>query len=571
MVAATPPIPEPPTPPAKVRPLLGSLATEAWQFARDRWLSIDLRSLGVFRIAFGVALIGNLYDHTHDGHLVAFFTNLGVMPNYLALQAPIQARPWSLLFAFSQPFEVVLAFLGIFAVYVFYAIGWKTRLMQILVPVCFISLVNRNLLLQDGGSFVSTLLSVWTAFLPVGARFSVDHWLSRRAHPAEKGGSADAPRHVSFVCLALLLQVAVIYGFNAANKTGVTWKNGTAVHYVLWQNGTNTELAAFLRFHEPRWFSPFLTRATLLFEWTAPILALTPIFQTLARRILIVSMLLFHLGIALLMSLGPFSYAMMAYSALLLGPSDFAWLRPRASRAARAIEGAIMRRPTLARWRAAFDAWRMRIPAERASGMGLARGGPPVSPPGPSRIWRSRLRVARVILREGLAMVLFVAMLTELTVANAAMPKRLRIEDRPSWMTELLSYLRIYQTWGMFSSDPPFDSGTVVVDAVLADGSHIDPLTGKPPDFDAPLHGPWLQGHDWSEYIFYYPWDRHRPYRDGLRDYVARQDEAKGWPPEKRIRSFSLYWVNAMSPPPGSLAPHDLKHELLLSYTARNR
>jgi hypothetical protein len=123
----------------------------------------------------------------------------------------------------------------------------------------------------------------------------------------------------------------------------------------------------------------------------------------------------------------------------------------------------------------------------------------------------------------------------------------------------------------MFSSDPPFTSGTVVVDAVLADGSHIDPLTGQSPDFEAPLHGPWLQGHDWSEYMFYYPWDRHRAYREGLRDYVARQDEDQGWPPEKRIRSFTLYWVSATSPPHGGSQPYDLKRELLLSYTPRPR
>jgi hypothetical protein len=161
-------------------------------------------------------------------------------------------------------------------------------------------------------------------------------------------------------------------------------------------------------------------------------------------------------------------------------------------------------------------------------------------------------------------------MLTEVTVANAAVPKPFRIENRPEWMSEILYYLRIYQTWGMFSADPPLDSGTVVVDATLADGSHIDPLTGKSPDFEAPFHGPWLQGHDWSEFIFYYPWDRHRQYRDGLRDYVARQDEDQDWPPEKRIKSFALYWVSAMSPPPGSTVPHDLKRELLLTYVARH-
>ncbi|HEY3593808.1 MAG TPA: HTTM domain-containing protein [Polyangiaceae bacterium] len=570
MVAATPPLSELSSPSTKTRRMLGSLPRGAWQFVRDSWLSIDLRALGAFRIAFGLSLIGNLVDHTRGDHLVAFFTNAGVMPNYLALQAPIQPRAWSLLFGFSTPGEVAIAFSVIFAVYVLYTLGWKTRLMQVLVVICFISLVNRNLLLQDGGSFVTTLLSIWTAFLPLGARYSLDRWLAREVDAEPSGETPpqrtlmgtfrwpdQSPRHVSFVCLALLLQVAVIYGFNAANKTGVTWKTGTAVHYVLWQSGTNTELAAFLRYHEPSWFSPLLTRGTLFFEWMAPFLALTPIFRITARRLLIVSMLLFHTGITLIMSLGPFAWAMMAYSALLLGPRDFAWLEPKARRLANAIEAAIERRPLLARWRAMLEAKRVRRRACAAE--------PPESA-APGR-WPTRRRVARLLVREGAALVLFAAMLTEVTSANAAMPKHLRIEKRPDWMNELLFYLRVYQTWGMFSSDPPLDSGTVVIDATLADGTHLDPLTGSPPDLEAPLHGPWLQGHDWSEYLFYYPWDRHRQYRDGLRDFAARKDES--WPQEKRIRSFNLYWVNAMSPAPGSVEPHDLKRELLLSYVRR--
>jgi hypothetical protein len=558
------------------------MAMALWLYARDSWLTIDLRALAVFRIAFGVALIGNLYDHSKDGHLVAFFTNHGVLTNHLALQAPIQPRPWSLLFAFSLPGELRIAFFAIFVVYVLYAIGWKTKLMQVLVIICFVSLVNRNLLLQDGGSFVSTLLSVWTVFLPLGARYSVDHWLATRPTADEESATAapsarqpsaamgrwpaDAPRHVSFVCLALMLQLAVIYAFNAANKTGITWRDGTAVHYVLWQNGTNTELAGFLRYHEPAWFSPLLTRGTLLFEWAAPVLVLTPVFRTISRRVLIVSMCLFHIGIALLMSLGPFSYAMMAYSALLLTPPDFAFLEPKMRSWTARLGRTIHRRSWLSRWRAAAEAWRARTGARNADDAGL-----PIPAPGGGFAWQKRFSVARVAVREGLAILLFVAMLTELTIANANVPKRLRLEDRPEWMSEILYYLRIYQTWGMFSSDPPLDSGTVVVDATLADGSHIDPLTGRPPDLEAPLHGPWLMGHDWSEFIFYYPWDRHRVYRDGLRDYVARQDEDQGWPAEKKIRSFSLYWVSAVSPPPGSVQPHDLKRELLLSYVARAR
>src|SRR6266496_4717651 len=39
------------------------------RFVRDRWLSVDLRTLGLFRIAFGLCLIANLVDHWIGGNL----------------------------------------------------------------------------------------------------------------------------------------------------------------------------------------------------------------------------------------------------------------------------------------------------------------------------------------------------------------------------------------------------------------------------------------------------------------------------------------------------------------------
>ncbi|MEP6654552.1 MAG: HTTM domain-containing protein [Myxococcales bacterium] len=564
--------------------MLGTVV-RAWvplkRFLRVRWFSIDHRTLGLFRIGFGLCLLGNLYDHAAGGNLVTFFSNDGVLSNHLALFAPIQPRPWSLLFAFSGPGEVAVAFAAIAAVYLLYTLGWKTRLMQILVIVCFVSIVNRNLLLQDGGSFTCTVLAVWTAFLPLGARFSLDAWQRRcfaSAHrtanlAAAPFGSPVSPvspvSHVSIVCFVLLAQLAAIYGFNAANKTGQTWHTGTAVHYILWQLSRNTTLAGFLRLHEPAWFSPLLTRGTLVFEWTAPLLALSPIFQTVCRRLLIAGMWTLHLGIAALMSLGPFSYVMLAFSLLLLRPADWDLLN-RSSLVRRANAGAFpfFRRlvtplPIIAR--------RLGVATE---GREVGREGVQV------RVWslpvygdrllgaRTHWRPVLVSLREAFALILLAAMLAELTLANVVVPERFRCNNRPAWMAEVLYYLRVYQTWGMFSPDVPTTDGGIVIAALLADGTRIDPLTGRAPDFDAPLHGPYRLDHDWSEYMFYYPWERHRSFRAGLRDYVVRRHQAQEPAPEKRLQSFEVYFVTADCPPPGELQPRNLKRELMISYVA---
>jgi hypothetical protein len=299
----------------------------------ERYLTVDARTLGLFRIAFGLLLIGNLYDRTQGPDAIAFYTNDGVMPNHFALFAPLGDRLWSLLFPFSTPAEVQVAFVLILTVYVLYTVGYQTKVFQILVVVCLLSLTNRNLILQNGGIVVTNLVAIWTAFLPVGARFSIDHLrrsLSERHErtPADLGDRAamirTSPRYVRLAFFGILVNFACIYFFNFAHKTGSTWHDGTAVHWVLWQNRIATIWAHWVRMHEPDWLSPVFTRATLIVEAALPVWLLLPIAQTWMRRLAILGIWGLHGAISLMMTLGPFSYSMMAFSLLLIGRDDWA-------------------------------------------------------------------------------------------------------------------------------------------------------------------------------------------------------------------------------------------------------
>ena len=75
-------------------------------------------------------------------------------------------------------------FIGL--VYVAYIVGWRTKLAQILVVVCLLSLTNRNLVLQNGGIVVTNLVAIWTMFLPLGKRFSSIICCNRFARGARK-------------------------------------------------------------------------------------------------------------------------------------------------------------------------------------------------------------------------------------------------------------------------------------------------------------------------------------------------------------------------------------------------
>ena len=130
-------------------------------------------------------------------------------------------------------------------------------------------------------------------------------------------------KYARIAFLGILLNFCCIYFFNYAHKTGVTWREGSAIHWVLWQNRIATIWAAMVRMHEPAWLSPIFTRATLIIEALIPVFLLFPVGQKWTRRAAIVSILGLHIGISLMMTLGPFSYSMMSFALLLIRSDDW--------------------------------------------------------------------------------------------------------------------------------------------------------------------------------------------------------------------------------------------------------
>jgi predicted DCC family thiol-disulfide oxidoreductase YuxK len=255
------------------------------------------------------------------------YTNAGLLPNHTMLWRPWQARQFSFFFMASLPEETAVLFVIALLCFFFLLIGWRTRLFHVLSFVMTTSLHERNLIAENGGTVALATLMVWTAFLPMGRRFSVDALLaSLRARRHEQPDDLSPERlpppddrpAVSLAVLAVLVQLAAIYWFNYKAKSGATWRSGTAVHYVLQQERIVTALGVWLRQHLSFATSKLLTQATLGIEAVSPVLILTPIFWRQARALAILALTGLHVGFALLINLGIFSWAMIAYYPLLI-------------------------------------------------------------------------------------------------------------------------------------------------------------------------------------------------------------------------------------------------------------
>jgi predicted DCC family thiol-disulfide oxidoreductase YuxK len=632
------------------------------------YLTIDGRSLALCRIVLATVLIVDLLRRVR--WIRDFYSNAGLLPNHTMLWRPPLPRLFSVFFMASNADEAALGFVIAFACFFCLLIGWRTRLFHLLSFVMTTSLHNRILVAENWGAVTLGTLMVWTAFLPLGRRFSVDEVLAslragRDEGPADLAAGRlpepDRRPAVSLAVLAILLQLAVIYAFNFVHKSGVTWQTGTAIHYTLFQERIVTWLGVWTREHMPFAVTRSLTYGTLAIEGSAPFLILTPFFWRQTRVLAIVLLTALHTGIALMVNLGVFSAAMIAYYPLLLDASHWDWLTRRwrargprllafydascgicfqiarvlarldvgrrvtwissqdAGMRPADVDTALLERTVLViepktheRWTRAdaaarifsalplgsLWAWGLRVPGLRAlagraydafarrrtevsAWLGFAACGIP-DPDAASPSARALVSdgapktpmeqaVSRLLprLRETGVLIAMIVLGADLSVSNAAVPRGLRWESRPKWMEAAVMYPHVFEGWGMFAPEAPRSDYMVVVDAVTADGRHVDPYNevgsrvyALPVD-DIPVR----LGHDsmFCDYTLRIP--NAGSYHQAFQDWVLRYPERTG-NPRDAIVSFEASQIEHASPPPGQIHATDVRRHTFLTWPA---
>jgi len=298
--------------------------------------SADPRSLGLFRIAFGALLAVDVALKFPE--IEAHYSNSGWLPNHFALFRPMTDHLFSVYLAFGTPSEVKCLLALHLLVCLLLVLGYRTRVMQLLALLLTTSLNSRNVLIENGGSVVLNILLVWSAFLPLGRRFSLDAFAASLAarHETtqlslnERGLPArDTHPVVTLAVLALVVQWATIYFFNTLQKNGAPWRDGTAVHYFLQQDRLLTWFGAWLRGVLPLGAIKLLTFGTLLIEGSVPLLLLSP-WRTHVTRMVAFGLVAFlHLSIDSVLQLGSFSWAMPVVFVALIPPEAWAWAQRR--------------------------------------------------------------------------------------------------------------------------------------------------------------------------------------------------------------------------------------------------
>jgi hypothetical protein len=502
---------------------------------RRTYLSVDPRSLGAFRIGFGVVLIADLIRR-YAG-LELWYTNAGLLPNHTMLWRPPATHIFSGFFMASTAGEARLGFAVCALVYLGFTFGYRTRALQLMALVCRISLNSRLAPLENGGDMVMNLLALFTLALPLGCRFSIDAWL-RHTRPSR-------PVH-SLAMLGLILQFSAIYFFNALSKDGVRWRDGSAVHYALHLDKYNTTLGVWMREHLSAQVLQGLCWGTLAVEWTAFALLITPLFVDRARAVAVVMLPLLHASFGLALSLGGFSPAMISFFPLLLSRSHW-----------EALERAWSRLPQRPQLSAALLILDTRL--QPLAAMFLRPGRPPRAP-----------RVQRWATEVGIAL-LIAAIATQITVDNTSVPKWMRMH-RAEWAQAVIEYPRLLQGWRMFAPNPPETDTMLYVDAVTSEGRHVDPynLVASRQSFPAGVLVP--ERMEQSQFFTMYS-DRialpeYEAYRQAFLEWLVAYPMRTRRPTDCLL-SLEVYYVTDRSPNLGSHGPPTpVDRVKVMTYTA---
>ena len=302
---------------------------------RNTYLRIDARSLGLFRVAMGLALIGDWWARWADAR--AFYSNDGVLANHAHLHSLFKqegpSRVWSVFHAFSSPGENRVALLLTLLVYLFFLFGLHTRVFHVLSLVLLVSLTGRNILLEGPQNHVALVVLAATAFLPLGSRFSVDSLRASFRRHDEKGAAAlndRAPAEpaalvaerpagwspTSLAALAVLLQLTIVLVAVWRQQSGPTWQDGTALHYSLWVERWVSGLGVLVRSAPPVVLSAW-TRVLRFTPIVVPALLFVPLGR-ITRPLATALLLVYGLTYGLLFSFGLWGWTFVALAFLVI-------------------------------------------------------------------------------------------------------------------------------------------------------------------------------------------------------------------------------------------------------------
>ena len=270
---------------------------------------VSARPLGAFRIALGtlslVCVLLWLRDPT------PWLTDAGIMRGPESRQIAGPLKP-SILHWIQDPFSVRVFLWALAAISAAFLLGWRTRLMSILLYFGMLSVHQRDLLACTGADCLLTILLFYAMLCPCGASLSLDA-LRRKRRTGEDAEALIAPWGQRLI----QIQITILYFTTAILKShGSSWLNGSAIYFPL--NNEEIRRYTFGLDHAPLPLLNLLTHTALILEFSLAFL----LWVRAARPLMIFLGVSLHLGMILTINAPLFSELVLASYLVFLTPQE---------------------------------------------------------------------------------------------------------------------------------------------------------------------------------------------------------------------------------------------------------
>src|SRR5215210_6603793 len=257
----------------------------------------DLRSLALLRVVLALLVLTDLAIRATD--LYQHYADAGVLPRTVLVEEVLSPWVFSLNLMNGEPFFQALLF-GVAALAALgMLVGYRTRLVTFVVWVLLFSIQLRNPLVNSSEALLLRMLLFWGMLLPLGAYWSLDRARSALPRPS--------PHFLSLATFGLFMQIAFVYWFTAALKSGPEWRvDHTALYYALSLDQLATPIGHFLLGFPT--LLQAMTFGTFMLEAIGPILLFCPFFTGPVRTGAALAVMSLHVGIWLTMDIGIFPW-----------------------------------------------------------------------------------------------------------------------------------------------------------------------------------------------------------------------------------------------------------------------
>lgn len=251
----------------------------------------DFRSLALLRVGVATLTLLDLLIRLQD--YTAHYTNDGVYPLFTSLGIGDH-----ILASYSSPFVMPTVFLVEVVAVLFLMVGYKTKIATLIAWLMLLVVQDRNPYVLQGGDVLHRMILFWGIFLPWNRRFALD---AIGLQPEERKQTSV----FSLGVLAFFIQIGLVYLFNAIHKSSDDWRiTGEAIYYALSIDQFSTPLTPIMaHFH---WVTRILTYFVAYLEFVAIFFLLSPIKNYILRFTAALLLIGMHIGIGLSMRIGLF-------------------------------------------------------------------------------------------------------------------------------------------------------------------------------------------------------------------------------------------------------------------------